>query len=673
MSPLKNLPQTMAHLFSPAGGNDTSAKNKTVNDLMGKFHLHPYHGSTDLEMQAMNWAMYQGKHHFNISGARKSEVVDYYPMKGVVHRSKINVITTYTDIAVAKLLKQQPLPQATPMSADDVDKKTAIVGTAVLKNAYGQSKPDLTGRSYEALTLAKVQGTGWWKITWDETAGVNMGKDDSPNSEIVNSGDYSVATYDNTQVYPDPTATEYFNMQDVFHVYLANRTVISDLYSKELGDKTLTTYVTKDRTKNQYLWERFERGGYEQVLVTEYWSRPNKKYPSGRKVVILNESILVEDVDNPYAKYGDYAMPFFPFYWKKDADNIYGTCTFNDLVNIQKEINSLASLIMQSARKMASLKWFAPKGSGLKNTDLDGDIGRVIEYNPVMGQGISQGNPAQLPSYTTQHLNFLMGTVQDIEKIHEISMGQLPERGSQMSGSALKLLMDSEQVTHSPAMRRLKTTLKLSSEFILRLIRDKMDTETLVSIVGEGNEYAVEAFKTETDLNNNVDVMIQIGSAFDSSMAAKVEGSFNVWDRGIIQAAAAGDKAARQLLAGLEFGDVAWNNIEELTRARAYEDLKILQEEGKATEIYKYDDHAIYIEVYDQYRLTKDFTELEKDKQAAIIAALEARIELMQQQSAPPPEGAPGEGELPPGAAPPPEGVPQNAGAITNAIGGQVQ
>ncbi|MCK5020569.1 MAG: hypothetical protein KAS32_26355, partial [Candidatus Peribacteraceae bacterium] len=581
-----------------------------VNAIIEKFRKLPVHSSENFKNWAINWAIYNGKHHFNTK-ARIEETTDSPYTKGIKHKSKINIITANTDISVAKIMKEQPQPRALPAGSDKRDEKIANVGTIILANAFGQSDVDLTQKTYEALTVAKVMDTAWWKVIWDPKA--DAGK-----------GYFNVQTYDNFQIFPDPSATCYFDMQYCFHSYMKDREMVEDMYP-DLAP--LEEYAQEPETKYTYLSKKLDKGVEGKVLVTELWERATKTRPQGRKVIIINDKHIASDVSNPYHKYGKYSLPFIPFHWKKAHDDIYGINTFNDEVNIQREVNALSSLIMENARKMASIKWLVPKGSGIKDSDLDTSAGAIIEYNASQGNAI-QGSPAALPSYVSQHMSFLIGSAQDIAGIHEVSMGQLPERGSQMSGTALKLLMDSEQIRHSPAMRRLKSSLKIASFIILNLAKDKISEERMLGITGLSKEYEVEKF-SDADLAGSFDVQVQIGSAFSSSPAAKVETLFNVWDRGLPTAAAQGDKGAQEILESLKYGNTDTQRVTELHKNRAHKILDSIVEKGKVMPVSDADDHEIHINIFNEYRLTQEFDEQNEAVKQAIVARIDAHKKLL--------------------------------------------
>jgi hypothetical protein len=250
--------------------------------------------------------------------------------------------------------------------------------------------------------------------------------------------------------------------------------------------------------------------------------------------------------------------------------------------------------------------------------------------------------------------------MQDVGGVHEVSMGQLPERGSQMSGSALKLLQDSEMVSHSPVMRSLKSTMGILGQFVLKMAKEYYVEERIINIAGEGRKHEVVKFKN-SDLDGAVDVKLQIGSAFNTSAAAKVEGIMSLYEKGIIQDSEKGSKSAKKVLQALEFGQI--DEVYQLDSAherRAQWVIETIVNQRKVPKIEEFDNHEIHIRALEEFMLNPDFEEKEEELKNIFRERWKRHKELLAQQQQ---QQQPG-GDTPP---PPPPGGAEAGPAMPSA------
>jgi hypothetical protein len=252
-----------------------------------------------------------------------------------------------------------------------------------------------------------------------------------------------------------------------------------------------------------------------------------------------------------------------------------------------------------------------------------------------------------MPSYVAGHLAYLTGSQQDMAGIHEVSMGQLPERGSQMSGSALKLLQDSEMVSHSPIMRNLKGALGILGQLILKIVQKYYVEERIITLTGEGKRHEVHKF-LGANLDGSVDVKSIIASAFNTSAAAKIEGLTSIYKMGILQDAEKGSKAAKKVLRALEFGqDEEVYQLDSAHERKAQWVIEQIMANHAVPDIQPFDNPDIHIQILEEFMLGPDFEEY-TDEMKEIFVQRWQQYKAMQQQK--PQEGqgakpaAPGNG-----------------------------
>jgi hypothetical protein len=227
----------------------------------------------------------------------------------------------------------------------------------------------------------------------------------------------------------------------------------------------------------------------------------------------------------------------------------------------------------------------------------------------------------------------LLGIMQDIAGLHEISMGQIPERGSHIPAAAFRLLQESEAIRHAPSMRSMKGSLKQAAAMILRMVRVKYKEARYFSILGDSGKYELRAFQG-AHLGGNFDISFQVTSAIAASPIAKAEMEMQLWDRDILQRAEQGDPAARKVLLALEMGDVeSFTKRDKILESWVNLFLEELITNGKVLDIHVPENGEIIARRLEEYVMTKEFIELSTDKQDVVLKALDSM-----RQAAPPQE-----------------------------------
>ena len=632
---------------------DKSKQKKDYSEvkkfIIDQHNNHPLHGREFLDRATYN-AFYNGHHYVQSRDNRLYQ-------RGQVekHRSKINLIKPFCHIAVSKLLKEQPKVNAKPTGKEDKDKKAARVAIQLLTHAFDSEGRDLYSKEYDVGINSYKHGTGWWMIKWNPDLYASTGKDSE--SDV---GDYEVTVLDDFQIFPDPTQTEWEKLRWIEYKYMADIKELESIHKVDVNGVSLEGRITPHGT-NEIESDRFafasehEAPGYQaskdQALVIEYWERPNRINKKGKHAIIINKEIMVKCGDNPQADLGYlYSMPFVPFFWGKTSERFHGHSPIADQIPIQQEINTIASLIMTNIRKTASSKFLVPTGSGISPDQITGG-NDLIGFNPIHGGVPVVLSGASLSPYVSNWFQTLMGLMQDMVGLHEVSMGQIPERGSQIPASGIKLLLESELVRHAHDMRKLKTSLKHSSALILRLIKKYYTEKRYISIVGETGEYELQAFKN-SDLDGSFDIILEVGSAINSSASTKIEALKGLWELGVFQAYHGEDpalrKAAAEFLKMYEFGTIEdVTGLERQQRAKAQWFLKKTIEDREAPDIMRVYDPKIFIDIITEYMLTKEFEETDAEIQEALDSAVEMLMENKGQMQSPPEQPQQGGGEMP--------------------------
>ena len=618
-------------IFKKKEEKNNITENNTASEIVKLYNEHPLH-SQEHDDRAYWKAFYDGHHYIKRNPSKKEWEEEEYNHN--VHRSKINFIKPNVEIAVSSLLKEQPLPFLMPTGEGHAHELAAKAGSKLLKSMFNDSLRDLGSDIFHAMTNANIYGTGWIYIKWNPNSFAKVGSPENHVESMV--GDYEIEVLDDFQVFPDPLPKKFEQLKYI--------QVVSDMYiedAKELypkyKDKICAGVDSEhESTRYQHKYNSYYNSSRpDTVKVINHWERPSAKHKKGRHIVVLNDNITVLDEENPYSEFGHFlSLPVIPFFWDKTAERFHGNSRVKDQIPLQKEINTLASLIMMNAIQNAPLRVGVPKGA-MSVEDLSGVIPTLFEYNPLNNAAPVTIGGSSMPGYVLQHLCWLVSTMQDISGVHDISAGQIPERGSRVPASALRIIADSEALRSSKTMHMMKDSIKIVSKFLLLLIRKEYKESRVLNIIGENGKYQLEAFNG-SDLNGLWDVAIEIGSVINSSPVAKTEVSFNLWDRGVLQAAAQGDPAAKMLLATLQYGNIEKMAAEDQAHEdRAYWCLEVAKEKGEFPDIYEVDNHEIHIRVLTNFIISKEFLDLPDNIQKIFLQQVDLhKQELSKKQGA---------------------------------------
>ena len=609
--------------------DEEEERNEVIDFIRDQWENHPLKGE-ELLKRAYYHAWVNGYHYMNYDIAA-NKLYKKIPTGSEKHRSKINYVGKNQNISIAKILKDQPTLIALPMSSSMKDIKSARIANAIFENAFAQNEIDLAGKEYDVMKVANSYGTGWWQIPWNPL--LKHGK-----------GDYQVSVHDDFEVFPDPSARDYWTMEWYIHAYLQDITKLERLYPKMKGKIKQWVNNESEQSRNLYTPDYYSQNAkcFEgKAFVLEFLARPGGRWDKGKKVILINLSLLAMFGDNPYHEYGELAMDMVPFVWESEVGKIHGKSGVADQIPLNKEIDKICSMTMENIKKTAAFMLMLPRGSQKAKDFVAGKV-QTIEYNPDQGGKPIFPDPPTMPSYVPNHLMFLIGAQKDMAAVHEVSEGQLPARGSQMSGSALKLLQDSEMVQHAPIMRRLKISLSIAGQLILKHVQKHYTEPRLLTLTGPHKRHEVISFMG-CDLDGAVDIKGEVGSALNTSAAAKIEGTIALWKEGILQAAEEGSKAAKKVLSSLEFGqDKDLYNIDGVQEARIQRVIDLIIEKHQFMDVEDWEDHGAYIQALKEIMLSPDYEEYEDDVKRIFSKQMQYHQGRMAHQ--PPPSGPPAPG-----------------------------
>ena len=422
------------------------------------------------------------------------------------------------------------------------------------------------------------------------------------------------------------------------------------------------------------------------VLVLECWIKPGQhpQFPDGAFYTVVGDKIVQ----------GYQGLPFthgqFPFakFDHIPAGKFYSTSLVEDLIPLQKEYNRTRGQIIEAKNRMAKPQLVAARGS-VDPSKITTEPGQVIEYIP----GFPEPKPmalTPLPSYVLQELERIIQDWNDIAGQHEVTHGQVPPGVT--AATAISYLQERDESKLSHTFDSLEEGIEQIAKMALSYVHDYWQTERIVRVTGPDGSFDAMAFKG-SDLENNLDIRIEAGSALPTSKAAKQALIMDLMKMGFID--------PQKGLEVMDMGGInkIYEQVQVDRRQAMRENLKMGQVTGDIMEQYNqqnammmqqnpeqfaglvppiivpvntWDNHRMHIEVHNDYRKGQAFEQLPEETRALFEAHVQQHIEAigletitMDPRSAAglPPLPLDEQGQPQDAGSPGPDPMPQEAGA----------
>lgn len=657
----KSAPKDVLEKFQEKGG--------LAKQLYELFENHPNRGLFSTTMSYWR-AMYRGYQYVKLN-VKENRVQEMERDEKGARRSVRNFIKTLVWSATNKMFDPPPAAIGFPFGEDSEDLNAARFATDVADYIFNNLNRGILPAARLAMNYALVYGTGYVIPYWnpDITVPIVVKERGKEKIEYTFSGDYDWDVLDPFQVFCGPKNARFF--KDLKYQLIVKEISLDDAkamvpdYEEIIGMVKENSLSDIPLTRDFYDRERLEKEARQvrekTALLFLYFERPSRGFPNGRKIVSINNNIIVSDGENPYASFGyELSLPAIPFFWNRTADRFDGESAVFDLIPTQKDINDFETMINDYSRDLIPLRLF-PQGSNLKKT---GQIPRAYEFNAASGVPPLQLTTPALPPHFADHQMNCITNMGEFIGMKESMQGGIPYRGTGMSALALNTLIEKASMQTANNSEDLTISLSNLTWFVLQLIKKYYTEERLVNFVGRGGAHKMRAFCNK-GLDGQYTIQIKIASAIERQPARQAEAMEKMWTDGIFPALYGSDpavkKAAKIFMRSIEFGKgVMVTDLDDAQYARAERALEEIVKKGKASDIRQnVDDPEIHLDVFKRYALTMAFDDLPEELQTAITKRIDILTGLTQQGGGQQPveEG----GQVPPPEPPGPQTLGEGA------------
>jgi len=478
--------------------------DKWVNWVEEKLGDHP---TKNFKLGKIEWcyAFYRGEQ-YKIWDERQGRVRDVnIPRES---RSIRNICRPFSDAFTAKMLKDDPIPSASPYSTntEEFDENQALAFSAVVEY-WWKAIANGTQKLHDMVSWGAISGIGIGKVYWDKNF-----------KSGIYTGDAVWESLNPRHIFFNADARTEAELRYVIHRFPKEKSVVEDEFKlkrgtltsddkeKSEGDRTFST-----KSQDTYVSESDE----DTVLVHDIWMKADKEYPKGKHIVVAGGRTLIEE-DNPEPD----LLPFFIYNVRALRDDIYGQGIIYPILTIQRDMNRLNSIIMENASQMGVLKWLDPEQSNTLPSAFTNEAGEIIKYTFPYKPEQSQAAP--MPQHIIGQVGELFRMAQFITGLQDVGMGMIPYRGSQTSPGVVRELKNSEDVIFAPEIQNVTDLVRRIMRRFRLLTKKYYAEDRIVQIMGENKYMEAKTYLAGND-NNNYDFDIKVGGGFSRSDEATMD------------------------------------------------------------------------------------------------------------------------------------------------------
>lgn len=438
----------------------------------------------------------------------------YYRARPVINRIRPTIRTE-----LAQLTSNKPNASIVPASAEDRDMYAAMAGEQIWETLYIEKKLKATIR--KALWWTLLTGTGFIKTYWDSTVGpVEIMQSETGEITQAPAGDI-IFTHETPfhVLCPDLREEEIENQPYLIHAQVRSAEYVKmhfqtaldgtpvDPYSSDASDIIEESFLnmigTQTLTHKQH-----------NCLVLEVWIKPGQHpmFPQGAFFTMVGDKLVQGFQGWPY-KHGKYPFAKFDHI---PGGKFYASSLIEDLIPLQKEYNRTRGQIIEAKNRMAKPQLMAPRGS-VDASKITTEPGLLIQYTP----GFDPPQPiplSPLPAYVVQEIDRILLDWNDISGQHEVTQGRTPPGVT--AATAISYLQERDESKLSPTYDSLEEGIEKTAQLALSYVNQYWTTERTVKVTGSDGSFDAMAFKG-SDLDNNLDIRVEAGSALPVSKAAK--------------------------------------------------------------------------------------------------------------------------------------------------------
>jgi len=591
--------------------------SKVVKETLEDFKRRQEERKSFENQWQLNMNFYMGNQYCTIGYGGKVE--DFDKQFFWQEREVFNHIAPIIENRLSKLGRVKPIISVVPATNDAIDVKSAQISKKII-NALS-SKIDFNQIIDEATKWSEICGTVFYKVVWNNELGQTIAINEE--GKKVKGGDVDISICSPFEIFPDSISRERIeDCESVIHAKVFSVDEVKRKYGIDICGEDINIF-SLDSTS-------FGLGGLgysfsankiaegvkkDSVIVIEKYIRPNSENPNGRLIIVAGDQ-LVYDGEMPYEN-GSEREREFPFIMQKCMNqpaSFWGASVIERIIPVQRAYNAVKNRKHEFLNRLSMGVLNVEDGSvDLDNLEDEGLCpGKVLVYR--------QGSKA--PEFLTgeklsgdfaEEEKKLLDEFSSISGVYDISEDRYV--ASNLSGSALEILINQYQQKLSSASDNMKNAIKMLAKQVLRLYKQYALVPRLARIAGENSEVDIFYFNSN-DISSD-DIRFEAEDDFGENVRDRRDMIFSLVDKGLL-ADDNGKMSNRMKIKILELlGYGLWENAQDQSelhiKKAGKENLDMLAcDEKKPSEI---DNHELHINEHICFMLSQDFEEKVKNNQ----------------------------------------------------------
>lgn len=595
------------------------SKKKTAQEIVENVkadYLARREARRSLEAQwQLNINFYLGNQYSYISA--NNNLNDYDKQYFWQEKEVFNHIAPLVETRIAKITRLNPVIDVMPASTDIADLKSAKLSKEIFKAV--SNRLDLQALSKYASTWCEICGTAFYKISWNGEAGMIVANDEK---KAIKEGDVEISVCSPFEILPDNLSCE--SMDDVGSIIHAKAVDVGDIknmYGVDIEPELVNSFsldsgfgvsggLGYDAHINKVANIKLDN----HCVLIERYCRPNRQYPNGRLTIVAGEHLLF-DGDLPYLN-GDNSERVLPFVKQISIympGNFYGLSIIERLIPVQRAYNALRNRKHEYFNRL-SMGVLTVEDGSVDTDALEQDglsPGKVLVYR----QGGKAPSIMNTPNVNTDFQDEEERLFDEFKNLAGVSdLMNHSEYYTNMSGTALQLLIEQDDTRVSTAIDSAKQCLKLIAKHVLRLYKQFALVPRLTKISGEMGE--VEMFYWDRNSIRSDDVVFDTSTTLGETTGTRRSMLLELLKAGVLydKDGSFSPNMRAKCLELLGFG--MWEHSTDINALQ----INHAQEENieminSQAEIMPIDDHQVHIEEHTAYLLGSEIKNLSNIKQ----------------------------------------------------------
>ena len=570
-----------------------------------------YERQWQLNMNFLNGNQYCGITSFG-------EVEDFNKQFFWQEREVYNHIAPIVEARKCRLSTIRPKMSVVPATNSENDLNTAKVSKNILNSIY--YKLDLSSIISQATNWSEICGTSFYKVVWNASAGLNLGKDGE--GKTITEGDVEVTVCPPYEIFPDNNSCERINdCMSIIHAKAYDIRTIKKIWGVDVEPENLDVMTLNTNSSlgglgysshiNKVMGQKVENS----ALVIERYDAPTVNYPNGRLTIIAGDKLLYLG-ELPYIILDDNkrGFPFVKQVCLQQPNSFWGVSVIERLIPVQRAYNAVKNRKHEYLNRMTMGILTVEDGSiDTDNLEEEGmSPGKVLVYR----QGANKPeimNAGSMPSDFDTEEEKLISEFTQISGITE-TMLTTSLTSNNLSGTALEILIEQENNRLSCSADEIKTATRLIGRQILKLYKQFASAKRICKIIGQDG--SVEMFYFENSDIGTDDVVLETANEIGDTLAQKRNMIFKLLEAGLLsdENGKISNRVRSKTLEMLGYGIwEAQNDIAELHMRKAgKENLSMLQ--GNTEEVLSIDDHKLHLDEHIAFMLGGEYEKYKHDE-----------------------------------------------------------